>query len=92
MASSGCSNTTSPVSIPYLFKGGRKKRTKSKRTKRKSKRNRKNKQRGGIGLFGDVASNAVTFSNSLTTSFTGSNSVDIQPAGRSYGNGNAYMV
>ena len=96
----GCSNTTTASTIPYLFKGGgRKSKSKSKRkSKRKSKsksskKKRKLPQRGGIGIFGDMTSNAVKFSNSLTGSFTGNNAVSEQPAGKLFSNnGNAYVV
>lgn len=96
----GCPHSTTSSSSPFLFKGGKKrgkskggksfkggKRKKSRRTKRRRKR-----QAGGASIFGDVASNAVTFSNSLTANITGNNSVHLQPAGEPYNRGNAYMV
>ena len=100
----GCSNTTSSTStpVPYLFKGGRKRKTKktkrkqtkkTKKTKKtKRKRTKGKPQRGGISLFGDVASNAVTISNGITGSFTGNSSAYDQPAGRSFGPANGYVV
>ena len=100
----GCPHSTTSSSSPFLFKGrksfkgGKKrgksfkggKRKKSRRTRR-TKRRRK-RQAGGASIFGDVASNAVTFSNSLTANITGNNSVHLQPAGEPYNRGNAYMV
>jgi hypothetical protein len=104
--SCGCSNTTSSTStsVPYLFKGGRKRKTKRKQTKKtkkikrkqtkktKRKRTKGKPQRGGISIFGDGASNAVTISNGITGSFTGNSSAYDQPAGKSFGPANGYVV
>ena len=105
----GCSNPTSSTSgIPFLFKGGGKRkksrvqrkqtkqkphrRSKSKSKSKKSKRSKRYRQGGGVGIVGDMAPNAVNFANSLTGSMTANSSIYIQPAGKSFGNGNGYMV
>jgi len=100
-----CVSSSTP-GIPFLFKGGnhkksqinRKSKRKSKQKRRKKSKRRKGtkhnrfKQGGGVGLFGDVATNAVTVANSLTGSLTGNSALYVQPANQSYGNGNRYMV
>ena len=104
----GCSgNSTSSTgsttsSIPFLFTGGgrkRKQRTRknssrrSRRCLKKSRRKRRKSQKGGIGMFGNITSNAVNFSNNITGTSTNASAAYIQPAGRSFSNiGNPYMV
>ena len=105
----GCSSTSSSsMPIPFLTTGGGGKKKRNKRrsssrknTSRKSRSNhrkrskskRRKSQKGGIGLFGTVSSNAVNVSNNLTGTHTNDSAAHNQPAGRSYSNlGNPYMV
>jgi len=67
-------------------------RKKKRRTIISKIRTKGKRQAGGVGLLGDIATNAVTFSNSLTASTTGNTAVFNQPAGLPFNKGNAYMV
>ena len=72
---------------------GKKKRCKSNSRKGRKMKSRRKSQKGGVGLFGNVASNAVNFSNSVTGTSTVNSAAYSQPAGRSFSNlGNPYMV